>query len=153
TLYQGNLYYARDAFAGLHTMDKLMSSNGDAAVLTAAGDGESVPGAVATGSPDDEELLAEEAKLGVRKPTRVRPVAGDTTHTTRSSVSSDAPIPQPPFFRSRVVDRIPLNNVFQFVNETALFKGQWQFKQGRKSNEEYQTFVSEHVRPVYEELK
>jgi hypothetical protein len=34
-----------------------------------------------------EELIAEEAKLGVRKPTRVRPVAGDTTHTTRSSVS------------------------------------------------------------------
>jgi 5-methyltetrahydrofolate--homocysteine methyltransferase len=38
-------------------------------------------------------------------------------------------IPQPPFLGSRVVDRIPLNNVFEFVNETALFKGQWQFKQ------------------------
>jgi 5-methyltetrahydrofolate--homocysteine methyltransferase len=43
--------------------------------------------------------------------------------------------------------------VFEFVNETALFKGQWQFKQGRKSNDEYRAFVSEHVRPVYEELK
>jgi 5-methyltetrahydrofolate--homocysteine methyltransferase len=29
TLYKGTLFYARDAFAGLHTMDKLMSSNGD----------------------------------------------------------------------------------------------------------------------------
>jgi 5-methyltetrahydrofolate--homocysteine methyltransferase len=153
TLYKGTLFYARDAFAGLHTMDKLMSSNGDEQKTIGASQ-ESVPGAIATGSPtDEEELIAEEAKLGVRKPTRVRPVAGDTTHTTRSSVSADAPVPNAPFFGSRVVDRIPLNNVFQFVNETALFKGQWQFKQGRKSNEEYQTFVSEHVRPVYEELK
>src|SRR5947207_4232769 len=29
SLYNGKLYYARDAFAGLHTMDKLMSLNGD----------------------------------------------------------------------------------------------------------------------------
>ncbi|HEV8203171.1 MAG TPA: methionine synthase, partial [Pyrinomonadaceae bacterium] len=153
TLYKGTLFYARDAFAGLHTMDKLMSSNGDE--QTAIGVGrESVPGAVATESPiEDEELIAEEAKLGVRKPTRVRSVVGDTTHTTRSSVSVEAPIPNPPFIGSRVVDRIPLNNVFSFVNETALFKGQWQFKQGRKSNEEYKELVSEHVRPVYEELK
>src|SRR5207237_7355445 len=30
SLYKGTLFYARDAFAGLHTMDKLMSGNGDA---------------------------------------------------------------------------------------------------------------------------
>jgi 5-methyltetrahydrofolate--homocysteine methyltransferase len=150
TLYKGTLFYARDAFAGLYTMDKLMSSNGDESERP-----HPAGGAQASSLPldDSEELLAEEAKLGVRKPTRVRPVAGDTTHTTRSSVSAETPIPSPPFVGSRVVDRIPLNNVFQFVNETALFKGQWQFKQGRKSNDEYQTFVAEHVRPVYEELK
>ena len=158
TLYKGNLYYARDAFAGLHTMDKLMSSNGDEAVQTGA-QASRLQDRLASERDahapveDSEELLAEEAKLGVRKPTRVRPVVGDTTHTSRSNIRADAPIPQPPFFGSRVVDRIPLNNVFQFVNETALFKGQWQFKQGRKSNEEYQAFVAEHVRPVYDELK
>ncbi len=153
TLYKGTLFYARDAFAGLHTMDKLMSSNGDEQKGIGV-DQELVPGAVATGSPiEDEELIAEEAKLGVRKPTRVRAVVGDTTHTVRSNVSANAPIPEPPFFGSRVVDRIPLNNVLAFVNETALFKGQWQFKQSRKSNEEYQAFVAEQVRPVYDELK
>ena len=151
TLYKGTLFYARDAFAGLHTMDKLMSSNGDEAVTERP---HHAGGSQASSLPlEEEELIAEEAKLGVRKPTRVRPVLGDTTHTTRSTVSAEAPIPQPPFLGSRVVDRIPLNNVFEFVNETALFKGQWQFKQGRKSNEEYQAFLSEHVRPVYEELK
>jgi 5-methyltetrahydrofolate--homocysteine methyltransferase len=52
-----------------------------------------------------------------------------------------------------VVHDIPIENVFAYVNETALFKGQWQFKQGRTSAEEYQTLVAEKVRPVYEELK
>ena len=28
SLYKGTLFYARDAFAGLHTMDKLMSGDG-----------------------------------------------------------------------------------------------------------------------------
>jgi 5-methyltetrahydrofolate--homocysteine methyltransferase len=154
TLYKGNLFYARDAFAGLYTMDKLM--NGGVAQTGAPASrlqNQLESERDARAPVDDEELIAEEAKLGVRKPARVRPVVGDTTHTTRSLVVTDNPIPQPPFFGSRVVDRIPLNNVFSFVNETALFKGQWQFKQGRRSNEEYQGFVSEHVRPVYEELK
>jgi 5-methyltetrahydrofolate--homocysteine methyltransferase len=48
---------------------------------------------------------------------------------------------------------VPLEQVFRFVNETALFKGQWQFKQGRRGAEEYRAFVAEKVRPVYEELK
>ncbi len=158
SLYKGTLYYARDAFAGLHTMDKLMATNGDDSVQAAV----SEPGARATGSEQSivseeaDELVGEEAKLGIRKLARPRgatKVSGDTSHTNRSDVSTDVPIPSPPFLGSRMVDRIPLNNVFAYINETALFKGQWQFKQGRKSNEEYQTFVAEHVRPVYEELK
>ena len=46
-----------------------------------------------------------------------------------------------------------LDEVFSFINETALFKGQWQFKQGRMPLEEYQALVREKVRPIYEELK
>ena len=48
---------------------------------------------------------------------------------------------------------IPLVEVFSFVNETALFKGQWQFKQGRRPAEEYEALVRDTVRPIYEELK
>src|SRR5213075_3469787 len=77
----------------------------------------------------------------------------DTSLTTRSNVSADVAIPKAPFYGSRVVEDISLDDVFAFVNETALFKGQWQFKQGRKSSDEYQAFVAEHVRPVFEELK
>ena len=52
-----------------------------------------------------------------------------------------------------VVESIPLDDVFAFINEAALFKGQWQFKQGRKTAEEYRAFVAERVRPIYDELK
>ena len=153
SLYRGTLFYARDAFAGLHTMDKLMSGDGH------AGEQQAKAAIAAIGSNGDdaeEELVAEEAKLGVRKSARPRgaaKISGDTTHTVRSNVRTNVAIPQAPFLGSRVVDDIPLDEVFAYVNETALFKGQWQFKQGRKSAEDYQAFVAEHVRPVYEELK
>jgi 5-methyltetrahydrofolate--homocysteine methyltransferase len=156
SLYKGTLFYARDAFAGLHTMDKLMSGDGhvsedQAKAATAA----AVSG---NGGPIDEaeDLVGEDAKLGLRKPAKPRGIvklSGDTTHTLRSDVSAHVPIPQPPFFGSRVVLDIPLEDVFDYVNETALFKGQWQFKQGRASAEDYQALVAEKVRPVYEELK
>jgi 5-methyltetrahydrofolate--homocysteine methyltransferase len=154
SLYQGTLFYARDAFAGLHTMDKLMSGDGHALEEKAAA---AAAGANGTGDADDvEELIGEEAKLGIRKsatPRGVKKVSGDTTHTNRSDVATGVPIPQPPFLGSRVALDIPLKDVFAYVNETALFKGQWQFKQGRTSAEEYQAFVAERVRPVFDELK
>ena len=69
--------------------------------------------------------LARKQKLGIRKPAALRGVAkpiGDTTHTQRSDVSADVPIPAAPFFGSRVVDDIALDDVFSFVNETALIQ-------------------------------
>ena len=149
SLYKGRLYYARDAFAGLHTMDKLVGLGVSEPVNGEAS-------AAADVAEDVEDLIGEEAKLGIRKPARPRGLSratGDTTHTTRSSVSTDGDIPEPPFFGSRVVNDIPLDDVFSFVNETALFKGQWQFKQGKTSSEAYKALVTEKVRPLYDELK
>ncbi|HJR07385.1 MAG TPA: methionine synthase [Pyrinomonadaceae bacterium] len=159
-IYKGTLFYARDAFDGLHTMDSLTGAedNGNASQTQSAEKAAAAAaGANGEAAADDaEDLIGEEAKLGIRKATRPRgavKVAGDTTHTRRSDVRADVPIPRPPFYGSRVVDDIPLDEVFAFVNETALFKGQWQFKQGRRSAEEYRALVAEKVRPVYDELK
>jgi 5-methyltetrahydrofolate--homocysteine methyltransferase len=148
SLYKGKLYYARDAFAGLHTMDLLVgeSKSGD--------DKKHADTAASLETGDDaEDLIGEEAKLGIRKTTKPRKPTGDTTHTARSDVSRDVPIPPAPFYGSRVVENISLADVFSFINETALFKGQWQFKQGRMPVEDYQALVREKVRPIYQELK
>ncbi|HEY3024543.1 MAG TPA: methionine synthase, partial [Pyrinomonadaceae bacterium] len=152
-IYKGQLFYARDAFSGLHTMDKLASGNGSAPETGVA---EARPSGKAPESDDVEDLVGEEAKLGIRKPLKPRgsaKIAGDTTHTTRSKVRTDVGIPAPPFYGSRVIEDISLDEVFDFVNETALFKGQWQFKQGRKPADEYQALVRDTVRPIFDELK
>jgi 5-methyltetrahydrofolate--homocysteine methyltransferase len=160
-IYKGTLFYAKDAFAGLHTMDELTGSGRSSAVIV----GESAEKGIAAGAGSNgnqgvveeaEELIGEEAKLGIRKSARPRgaiKLSGDTTHTQRSDVRGDVPIPRAPFYGSRVVQNIPLDEVFAFVNENALFKGQWQFKQGRQSLDQYRTLVAEHVRPIYNELK
>ena len=154
SLYKGTLFYARDAFAGLHTMDLLTSEGNGAGKARGNAVISELP---ATAPSDDaEDLVGEEAKLGIRngaKPRGTVKLSGDTAHTTRSAVSAEAAIPRAPFYGSRVVEDISLDDVFAFVNETALFKGQWQFKQGRKPADEYQALVRETVRPVYEELK
>ncbi|MET0649786.1 MAG: methionine synthase [Pyrinomonadaceae bacterium] len=159
SLYRGRLFYARDAFDGLHTMDLLTGSGAHAeqepkAAKAAAGAGN---GSAADAADDPEELVGEDAKLGVRaaraRPRGVLKSREAASHTERSDVNPNAPIPSAPFYGSRLVEHVPLERVFRFVNETALFKGQWQFKQGRKSAEEYRAFVAEKVRPVYDELK
>ena len=150
SIYQGRLYYARDAFAGLHTMDKLVGGNGKT-------ESDSLDNSKAIDAGDDvEDLIGEEQKLGIRKTARppgVVKVKGDTSHTMRSQVITEVPIPRAPFYGSRVVDDIPLDDVFAFINETALFKGQWQFKQGKTPAEQYQTLVRDKVRPIYDALK
>jgi len=147
SIYKGSLYYAHDAFAGLRTMDQLVG----------AADQTDEKGSVAPVEvvEDVEDLVGEEAKLGIRKAARPRGAepGADTAHTTRSAVNAEAPIPTPPFYGSRVVEDISLDDVFAFVNENALFKGQWQFKQGKMPPDQYQALVREKVRPVYEELK
>ncbi|MFL6334345.1 MAG: vitamin B12 dependent-methionine synthase activation domain-containing protein, partial [Pyrinomonadaceae bacterium] len=165
SLYQGRLFYARDAFDGLHTMDLLTGSGAHAegSALTKAAKAASAKAGAGNGStnaePEDdaEELVGEDAKLGVRaaraRPRGVLKSREAASHTERSNVNPNAPIPRAPFYGSRLVEHVPLERVFKFVNETALFKGQWQFKQGRKSAEEYGAFVKEKVRPVYDELK
>jgi 5-methyltetrahydrofolate--homocysteine methyltransferase len=171
-LYEGQLFYARDAFDGLHAMDALTQkqsepqSRGDAEkAMEAAAGTLSEPGALATGFDRDavdaggppavqsEDLVGEDAKLGAVA-ARVSPrTKHDTTHTIRSEVSVGGHIPTAPFYGSKVVEIRDLTKVFEYINETALFKGQWQFKQGKKSTEEYKHILEETVYPKFEEIK
>ena len=68
-------------------------------------------------------------------------------------MKSDVPIPAPPFFGSRIVDQIALDDVFSYVNEVALFRGQWQVRKGKMTEEAYRAFVAEKILPDYTALK
>ncbi len=180
-LYKGKLFYARDAFDGLHAMDELTNIE-ESEVPSPISQGASVgyrpePGAVSTGLPvgagsetvttklhdeirneietvtDAEDLVGEDAKLGTAAARVSTRVSGDTTHTKRSDVSTGKEIPKAPFYGSKVVEITDLSKVFEFINETALFKGQWQYKQGRKTPDEYAQILEETVYPKFAEIK
>ncbi|WP_143665746.1 hypothetical protein, partial [Streptomyces sp. st115] len=59
----------------------------------------------------------------------------------RSDVSVTHPVPDPPFWGTRVVKGIPLKDYASWLDEGALFKGQWGLKQARSGDG-----------PTYEEL-
>jgi 5-methyltetrahydrofolate--homocysteine methyltransferase len=164
-LYNGKLFYARDAFDGLHAMDSLTQREqskvqSPKSKVAVAGNGSSKDQRPKTEDQitiqtveDAEDLVGEDAKLG-KQAARVKSrVSGDTTHTNKSDVSIDVEIPTAPFYGSKVVEEIDSDEVFSFINETALFKGQWQYKQGKSSKEDYAKLLEKTVYPKFASIK
>ncbi|MGW7429047.1 methionine synthase [Streptomyces sp. NPDC054861] len=105
-IYQGEVRYARDAFEGLRLMDALMAVK------------RGVPGAVLPERKQRRVPKRDTPLLDVREPEP----AG------RSDVAADNPVPEPPFLGSRVVKGIQLKEYASWLDEGALFKGQWGLK-------------------------
>lgn len=73
--------------------------------------------------------------------------------SVRSDVRPSPDFPKPPFWGARQVDTVTLEDVYPYINEIALFRGQWQFNRGKRSPQEYETFVEQTVRPIFEAWK
>src|SRR5947208_3718115 len=70
----------------------------------------------------------------------------------RSPVVGDAPnIPAPPFWGVRVRKDFDLRELFAYINDTALFKNQWQLKTA--SQEDYLRLVEQKFRPIKKQLQ
>ncbi|MGA1291038.1 MAG: vitamin B12 dependent-methionine synthase activation domain-containing protein, partial [Ilumatobacteraceae bacterium] len=114
-VYQGRVFYGRDAFEGLHTLDKLME-------MKRSGTDDPEFGRIPTG-----RSLAE----------RRAPKETPTNLPRRSpDVVVDNPVFTPPFIGSRVVKGISLDEIAEYVNETALFRNQWQYRPLDGENDE-----------------
>jgi len=124
--YKGRLFYGKDAFEGLRTMDKLMdltrSGDDDPSYGRALGGRAGVPSrqsANGTGTGSD----------GTGSGGTGSPGAGEARGTRRSpSVATDNPVPVPPFIGTRVQRGISLDEIASYVNETALFRNQWGYR-------------------------
>ncbi len=142
--YEGECFYGKDAFDGLRTMDMLMS--GKTAELVTE-----------INSRQSKRTAAEETilKSRVEKAQAAEVEAGGASVVSkaRSNVSTTVPVPEAPFLGNRVIDGISLDEVFGFINPIALFRGQWQFKKGALSDDEYERVVSDEVRPVFDRVK
>jgi 5-methyltetrahydrofolate--homocysteine methyltransferase len=127
--YSNAVFYADDAFAGLHIMEDLATANGKKQARLKEG-----------------RTVKEYAKA-----TAVDEETGPV-FAERSSVVSDAPsIPTPPFWGVRVRKDFDLREVFQYINDTALFKNQWQLKTA--SQEDYVRLVEQKFRPIKLQLQ
>jgi 5-methyltetrahydrofolate--homocysteine methyltransferase len=109
-VYSHPVYYGEDAFAGLRVMNGLANPAGREATLAEGRVVKSRPLAAAQQSRDHEgagEPSAESPNLVIRR---------------------NHDIPTPPFWGVRAVENIDLDEVFRYINLTALFKNQWQLK-------------------------
>ncbi len=138
-VYNGKVYHGKDAFEGLRIMDYLKSGKAD-------------------------ELDAEiESRLTKRADSEARALAakaeGDsspgasTATLTRPTLAPAPNIPTAPFFGSRVVEEIDLDKVYPYINKVALFRGQWQLKKGRKTDEQYAQQLEDEIEPLFNKLK
>ena len=127
--YSHAVFYADDAFAGLHIMEDLASSNGKRAARLQ--EGRTIKKYVKAAAIDAEPGPA---------------------FAERSAVVSDAPnIPIPPFWGVRVKKDFDLREIFPYINDTALFKNQWQLKTA--SQEDYLRLVEQKFRPIKKQLE
>jgi 5-methyltetrahydrofolate--homocysteine methyltransferase len=129
--YSEAIFYANDAFDGLHVMDDLVSPNGAREKRLAEG---------------RQRKVFEKAALAAA-------ATGDvgSASTQRSAVVGPPPnIPRPPFVGVRAKRDYDLREVFRYINETALFKNQWQLKSA--SQQDYARLVEEKYRPILKEL-
>ncbi|MGW5649640.1 methionine synthase [Saccharopolyspora sp. NPDC003752] len=138
-VYQGDVRYAKDAFEGLHLMDRIMSvKRGDAPA----------------------EDAAEQEKKAERKARRERSMRiaekrkaeqgpePEYTDTTRSDVDAEAPVPTPPFWGSKVVKGVAVADYLALLDERATFFGQWGLRGAKKGEgPSYEELVESEGRP------
>ncbi|MBK9189646.1 MAG: methionine synthase [Phycisphaerales bacterium] len=139
--YSGEVFYGKDAFEGLRTMDCIVGGAMDQLARE-------IDARMGKRTKAEEAIVRTRAEK-LARPDRVE--AGGVGE--RSDVSTTNPVPAPPFWGTRVVEGIDVDDVFPFINSVALFRGQWQVKKGAASEAEYDALIEDEILPVFEELK
>ncbi|HXY28602.1 MAG TPA: vitamin B12 dependent-methionine synthase activation domain-containing protein, partial [Acidimicrobiales bacterium] len=113
--YRGRVFYGRDAFEGLRTMDRLMEIKAGA---------------------DDPTFGREisEKRVPARSGLTAKPRPVDAPERS-PEVATDTPVFTPPFIGSRVAKGIPIDDIAEYLNLTALFRNQWGYRPDKTSGE------------------
>ncbi|MGQ0714635.1 MAG: methionine synthase [Gemmatimonadaceae bacterium] len=127
--YEPGVFYCKDAFEGLATVETLVDKEQRAEAV---------------------KRVIEEAREDVFLHTQTGKdrAAGDV-EDRRSDVPSDNPIPTPPFWGTRVLRDIPLDEVFRHLDLDELYRLQWG---GRGSGAEYDATVRDVFKPTLDRL-
>jgi 5-methyltetrahydrofolate--homocysteine methyltransferase len=127
--YEPGVFYCKDAFEGLETMDVLQDANRRASFVA-------------------QSLEAARNDVFLRTTVGKDISVGDRGGA-RSDVRADNAVPRAPFYGARVVRDIPLDEVFELLDLDELFRLQWG---GRGSGEQYEATVRDEFRPTLQRL-
>ncbi|HKF80640.1 MAG TPA: methionine synthase [Thermoleophilaceae bacterium] len=111
-VYEAGVFYCKDAFQGLDTVDALIDEEAGAAL---------------------RNKVREEARQLREKPEVEDDAPPVTDDSVRSSAPTDNPVPKPPFLGVRDVD-VELDEVFPYLDRHVLFKLHWGGR-GKKGEE------------------
>lgn len=138
--YRRPVYYGKDAFSALKMMEKIKEGKGEPPALQ---------GATAKTEPasQNHEASAPPMPLSADK-IRSKAFRGPSFYVHR-----DNPIPKPPFYGYRILKNISVTEIFKWINKIALFRIQWQFKQGERTPREFELFLQENVEPIFERFQ
>jgi 5-methyltetrahydrofolate--homocysteine methyltransferase len=128
--YESGVFYCKDAFEGLSTMDALQDEDKRAAFI--AGN--------LSDARNDKFLQTNTGK----------DVSKGTDDTRRSDVAQDHAVPTPPFWGVKVLRDIPLQEVFDLLDLDELYRLQFG---ARGSGAEYEKIVREELEPVRKRLE
>jgi len=133
-VYEGRLFYGKDAFEGLRTMDRLVE-------LQKSGEDD----------PDFGRALGGR-NLPPRK--SQQPVPGGDRPARSPEVATDNPVFVPPFLGSRVAKGIALDDISSYLNLTALFRNQWGYRPEKgESDADFKERVSAVLRDELDKAK
>jgi 5-methyltetrahydrofolate--homocysteine methyltransferase len=132
----GRVAYARDAFDGLGLMDKIIAGGFDAHLDELRARNES-------------RTVKPSRKLGrAADPRPLRPLDLDEIRLRRAELSRDVPVPRPPFWGPRAIERVSPKAVVPYLNERMLYQFQWGYRKDGKSLAEYREWTKDELRPV-----
>ncbi len=139
-VYDGQVRYARDAFEGLRLMDTLIAEK------RGQGPDPDSPEAIEARRKEEERKARHERskRIAEKRKAEQAPIVVPE----RSDVAADMDVPTPPFWGTRVVKGISLNDYSTTLDERALFMGQWGLRGVRGSEgPSYEDLVETEGRP------
>ena len=132
----GRVAYARDAFDGLGLMDKIVTGKFDAHL------GE-------VRAKNQGRAVKPSRKLGrAADPRPLRPVDVEEIRLRRAELTRHVPVPQPPFWGPRTIERVSPKAIVPYLNERMLYQFQWGYRKDGKSLAEYREWAKDELRPV-----
>jgi 5-methyltetrahydrofolate--homocysteine methyltransferase len=134
----GRVAYARDAFDGLHLMDKVVGNGFDDYLAAVQ--------AKRVGKARNEKRT-----LGQADPRGFAPVDVAYAEQRRRRVSAEATTPVPPFWGARTIEASP-KAIVPFINERSLYQFQWGFRKQGRSLEDFLGWAKQELRPVLQRM-